>query len=127
MWIRFGAMRPNDPFDCTTFAGEGYYAFYPATAALRQGLVAREGFCAEGMRLVPPIRRIASPFVRDGEPNTWKIATDAKIGTPFILRTRLTQAEARIPEAAIWNHAFLLDRLQSGWHPTLEADDGDAA
>jgi hypothetical protein len=125
VWVRSGAMHPNEPMDCATFTADGFYAFYPATAALRQRRVTREGFCAEGMRLLPPLRRIGSPFRRDGEPTTWRIATDANIGTSFTLRSRLTQSEARIPEGAIWNHAFLVERLRSGWHPSLEAEQGD--
>lgn len=125
VWVRLGGMHLNEPIECASFTGDGFYAFYPATAALRQGLVTREGYCAEGMRLLPPLRRIGSPFTRDGESTTWRIAADAKRGTPFTLRTRLTDAEARIPEGAIWNHAFLLDRLRSGWHPSVEGNDGD--
>lgn len=123
VWIRSGAVPPDQPIDCASFEGEGYFAFYPATAAVRTGLVTREGFCAEGMRIMPALLRISSPFTCKGEPTVWKIAADANVGTPFTLRTRLTRAEARIPQGAIWNHEFLLDRLRSGWHPILESDE----
>lgn len=125
VWVRSGAVPPDDALDCTLFSGEGYYAFYPVTAALRQRLVTREGFCPEGIRLLPPLRRISSPFNREGENSTWKIAADARVGTPFTLTDRLTREEARIPEAAIWNHAYLIDKLQAGWHPADEGADAD--
>ena len=127
VWVRSGAMHSSEPMDCASLSGDGFYAFYPATTALRQGLVTREGFCAEGMRLLPPLRRIKCSPGLDGEPMTWRIAADANIGTPFTLRSGLTEAEARIPEGAIWNHAFLVDRLRAGWHPVSEGDEGDGS
>jgi hypothetical protein len=124
VWVRSAALTPDEPIDCATFNSEGYFAFYPATAALRGALVTRAGFCAEGMRMIPPLRRYSlSLFAREGEATAWRIAANAHVGTPFTIRPQLTQEEARIPRAAIWNHQLLLDRLRSGWHPTMDASD----
>lgn len=123
VWIRSAALSPNELTNCSMFTSEGYFAFYPATAAVRGKLVTRAGFCHEGMRMVPPLRRYSlSPFAREGEPTVWRIAANAHVGTPFTVRSQLTEEEARIPEAAIWNHQFLLDRLRSGWHPIMDIE-----
>jgi hypothetical protein len=123
VWVCSGVIPADQPTDCSAFNGEGYFAFYPATAAVRSGLVTLAGFCADGMRQIPPLRRYSLTLLREDAPPRWRIAANAHVGTPFTVRTRLSTDEARIPEAAIWNHAFLLDRLRKGWHPASENSD----
>ena len=123
VWVCSRTLPADQPTDCTRFHGEGYFAFYPATAAVRGRLVTRAGFCVDGMRIIPPLRRYSLSLMQGDEPTRWRIAANARVGTPFTVRERLSTEEARIPEAAIWNHAFLLARLRAGWHPILESSE----
>ena len=125
-WVVPQPYALDAPLECRIFAGEGYYAFYPATTALRRGMVRKVGFCAEGMRVLPRLFRFGSPFDREGEPRTWRIAEAAQIGVPFVIRTSLSADEALIPQASIWNHEFLLNRLRANWHPRQEASDSSS-
>lgn len=127
VWILSRSYERNAPVSCRDFAGDGYYAFYPVTAALRRGMVRKVEFCPEGMRVMPRMFRYGSPFDRPGEKRTWRIAEAARVGVPFEIRRSLSQQEALIPQAAIWNHEFLLERLRSGWHPRDEASDSSSS
>jgi len=121
VWVSSQGRVLDAALDCHDFTGDGYYVFYPATTAIRRKMVTRAGYCPEGMRMMPRLFRYGSPFVREGGPQIWRIAENAHVGTPFVIRDSLTVEEAELPEAAIWNHEFLLDRLRIGWHPRHEA------
>lgn len=121
LWVSSDTYPQDAKSDCRSLCGDGYYVFYPATAAVRRKLISRAGYCPEAMRVMPRLLRYSSPFAREGEPQIWRIAEDARVDSPFVIRASLTSEEAELPEAAIWNHLYLLDRLRSGWHPRHEA------
>jgi hypothetical protein len=121
VWVTPDSQPREAVLSCQDLLGDGYWAFYPATAALRRKMISRAGYCPESMRAMPRLFRYGSPFVRKGEPAIWRIAESARVGVPFVIRESLTAEEAAIPQAAIWNHEFLLDKLRSRWHPRHEA------
>jgi hypothetical protein len=121
VWVLPRSFSADAALDCADLGGDGYYAFYPCTTAVRRQMARKVGYCPEGMRMMPRLFRYGSPFDRPGEERSWRIAEAARIGVPFVVRTSLSVEEALIPQAAIWNHAFLLDRLRSKWHPRDEA------
>lgn len=123
VWVSSQNRELAAALDCHAFMSDGYYVFYPATAAIRRKMITRAGYCPEGMRMMPRLFRYSSPLVREGESQIWRIAEDARVGTPFVIRDSLTVEEAELPEAAIWNHEFLLERLRTGWHPRHDASD----
>jgi hypothetical protein len=89
-------------------------AFYPATAAVAQGLVEVIGY------LPPPElpQRLRRPGARSGlRIDTWIIEN----GTgETAVRSRLSEDEVRLPIAVIWNHEFLIQRNAEGWDPAQE-------
>ena len=121
LWVSLCSHALDATWTCRDLSGDGYYVFYPATAAVRRNMAVRAGYCPEAMRKMPRLLRYSSPFVRDGDPQIWRIAESARVDAPFVVCESLTVDEAELPEAAIWNHEYLLDRLRSGWHPRQEA------
>jgi hypothetical protein len=95
---------------------DGYVTFYPAKAAANQ-------------RLVELIDNLPSPPLPDrlrragkrsgGRVDTW-IIEDSKRETA---KSRFSNDERKLPIAAIWNHALLVQRLVERWDPTLESKD----
>jgi hypothetical protein len=98
---------------CEAFMGEGYHAFYPAHAAIRQGLVQLIGYCVEALRQPPAKVRQAINVDRDGTVRSWLI-TDGISETP---RRDLAPEEEALPIASIWNHGLLIERIVQGWRP----------
>jgi len=95
-------------------AQEGYFTFYPVSAATSQGLVRVAANAA-----IPPGKEMPSTYRRagwttpEGKTTMWFICEGAK-------ETRLTELsdeERRLPIYEIWNHEFLVERLVGGWHP----------
>lgn len=98
----------------TLVAQEGYFTFYAVSAAVSQGLVE-----VAAHQPIPPGRELPSRSRRygwvtpAGEVKTWLIND----GTRDVVRTELSAEERRLFIAAMWNHAFLVDRLVKEWHP----------
>lgn len=89
---------------------ENYVTFYPAGAAVAQDLASVVGrLTAPPM---PPVFRRAG--VRSGSAvETWVIESESGEA----LRHELTEEERRLPIAAIWNHALLVERISARWNP----------
>jgi hypothetical protein len=96
---------------------EGYFTFYPVSAAVTQGLVTIAANCP-----IPLGGELPSTFRRRGastpagEILTWFIFDDTK----EILKSTLSPEEKHLSIASIWNHAFLVDRLVEEWRPDME-------
>ena len=95
-----------------TFSG-GYIIFYPATAAVAQGLVEVIGHLP-----APTLpRQLRRPGARSGRRiDTWIIEN----GTGEIVKSKLSDDELKLPIAGIWNHELLTKRVLEDWDPTQE-------
>jgi hypothetical protein len=92
----------------------GYLAFYPATAAVAEGLVSVAGSLPLPAGCgVPTHLRRAGARAPDGKILTWIIEKD---GTDTVCR-ELTDAERQLPIASIWSHEGLTTRMSQGWSP----------
>ncbi|MCI0571579.1 MAG: hypothetical protein L0Y66_12555 [Myxococcaceae bacterium] len=109
--------RPGDLR--AVFEGEsGYLTFYPVRAAVTQGLVGGVApLPVTPGRSIPPTLRRAGARAAGGRVLTWVIST----GPEEVVRKELSETEARIPIAAIWNHELLQQRITQGWRPEREA------
>jgi hypothetical protein len=94
---------------------DGYVTFYPVTAAVHQGFVTVIGH-AKVPPHVPPTRFRRPGVYSERGVETWVIEDE----TGDQVRTKLSDAERLLPIAAIWNHEFLLGRIDSGWRPESE-------
>jgi hypothetical protein len=94
------------------FAG-GYVIFYPAAAAVAQGLV-------EVVAHLPPPslpERLRRAGARSGRRvDTWIIEGGAR----EVVKAKLSEEDLRLPIAAIWNHELLVQRIAEGWNPMNE-------
>ncbi len=119
IWVIPRCYREKEPDLAGLREEEGYIAFYPLHAALSEGLVTRVGRSPlpEGVK-VPDVLHRNATITSSGEVEaSWIIETaDGK----EIVRETLTEDERRLPMAEIWNHAFLLNRIASGWRPSQE-------
>jgi hypothetical protein len=93
---------------------EAYITFYPATAAVNQGLAGVIG------ELPPPnlpglFRRVGARSASGGVIN-WIIDD----GTSQVVKRQLSNDELKLPIASIWNHEFLIQRVSEGWEPAQE-------
>jgi hypothetical protein len=118
-----GLKDARDP-DATEFS-EAYIAFYPANAAVSQGLVEQIAHWPSPA-LPDRLRRAGRRSGKRVE--TWIVES----GLGEIVKTRLSDEELRLPIAAIWNHELLVQRVAEGWNPAQEgtgngADDGTVA
>jgi hypothetical protein len=95
----------------------GYIVFYPVQTAVAKGLLDIVGSNPLPLEAKVP-RNIRRPGARGrtGEILTW-IIEDAKQET---VRDKLTEAERKLPIAAIWDHNLLILRLSQGWSPEKE-------
>jgi len=92
---------------------DAYIAFYPAMAAVSQGLVDVVA------HLPPPTlpSRLRRAGARSGRRvDTWIIED----GSREVVKTKLSDEELQLPIAAIWNHELLVQRIAEGWTPTQE-------
>jgi hypothetical protein len=108
----------------TIVTQEGYFAFYPAMAAVSQGLVliAANHPIPRGHEL-PSIFRRRGARTPDGKVLTWIIFD----GENETLKTTLSPEEKRLSIASIWNHAFLVERLVGEWRPDKEPRSAEVA
>ena len=95
------------------FFDEGYVTFYPARAAVVQGLLT-----VVGSLTAPPLPSVLRRAgVRSGRTvETWVIEDE----WGETVKRSLGDEERRIPIAAIWNHALLSQRIAEGWKPEQE-------
>lgn len=93
------------------FNRPGFFLFYPAHATLRAKLVQKAGYSEDAIRMLPRLRRNIVSEVEGGVVTSWYI-TDGTSREPR-LDSELTDEERRLPISEIWNHAFLLEQLQS--------------
>lgn len=104
--------EPQASVASAIFAG-GYVAFYPAAAAVAQGLL-------EVVAHLPPpslperLRRAGARSGRRVE--TWIIEG----GDREVVKAKLSEEDLRLPIAAIWNHELLVQRIAEGWNPMHE-------
>jgi hypothetical protein len=108
----FFQARPRDW--STLLSQQGYFTFYPVSAAVSQELIT-----IAASHPIPPGSELPSTFRRRGA-----IAPDGKVMTWIIfdgeretLRTALSAEEKHLSIASIWNHAFLVERLVEEWTP----------
>src|SRR4051812_15510873 len=98
---------------CSVFDSAAYFQFYPATAALRHGMVRKVSFCPEAMRVIPMRWCNIIDERDDGTVRVWNICG----GTSTLVRHSLSDEERQLPVGEIVNHAALLERLRAGWTP----------
>lgn len=92
---------------------DSYVAFYPAAAAVAQGLVQVID------HLAPPKvpQRLRRPGARSGRRiETWIIEN----GADETVKSKLSEDELKLPIAVIWNHELLTQRVLEGWNPVHE-------
>jgi hypothetical protein len=111
--------QPNPVAVAEDLFRDGYFTFYPARAAVSQGLARVVG------RL--PSQGIPRRLRRRGamigtEVKTWIIED----GSREEVKHKLSKDELRLPIAATWNHALLLERVRMGWRPEGEGRVDDA-
>lgn len=94
---------------------DGYVTFYPVMAAAAQELVAVVGNAPP-----PPLpRRFRRPgAIIEGQVKKWIIED----GNREILKDELSEEELMLPIAGVWNHEYLVQRLEEGWRPELVSD-----
>jgi hypothetical protein len=93
----------------------GYFAFYPAHAALRQHLVRKVGFSESAVRLPPSRWRNAIRLGAERIVSDWFISD----GASRVRRSdhELSPEERALPIADVWNHEYLCARLRERWTP----------
>ena len=91
----------------------GYFAFYPARAAVKRRLAKVVGRLPSSG--IP--QRLRRPGAIVGcEVKTWIIEDGAREE----VKERLSEDELRLPIASIWNHEYLVESIRTGWRPEDE-------
>jgi hypothetical protein len=109
----FFTTRPAE-FTALASSPETYFTFYPASAAVSQGLVEVVARIPvpPGQGL-PPVHRRAGARSREGRVMAWLICE----GTKETLVRELSEEQRHLPIAAIWNHEALIYYLTQEWRP----------
>lgn len=109
----FFPTRPSD-FAALPHSPEAYFTFYPAAAAVSQGLVEVVAHVPvpPGQGL-PSVYRRAGARSRDGRVLAWLICE----GTKETLVRELSEEQRALPIASIWNHEALVSSLTEEWRP----------
>ncbi|HEX5751227.1 MAG TPA: ribonuclease E inhibitor RraB [Archangium sp.] len=109
----FFASRPAD-FMALVDPPEAYFTFYPAGAAVSQGLVeiAAEHPVPRG-EVFPSVYRRECASNREGRVLAWLICE----GRRETLVRELSEVQRRLPIASIWNHEALVYYLTQEWRP----------
>jgi hypothetical protein len=95
---------------------DSYVAFYPAVAAVAQGLVQVINHFAPP-KMPQLLRR---PGARLGRRvKTWII----DYGKYEAVKSKLSEDELKLPIAVIWNHEMLIQRILEGWSPLTEGNE----
>lgn len=91
----------------------GYVTFYPVGAAIRHELVEVVGH----LKSIGLPRRFRRPGAMSGRHvKTWIIEDEA--GEQ--MKCQLTTDDLQLPIASIWNHEYLIQRIQEGWSPLAQ-------
>ncbi|HLM42954.1 MAG TPA: ribonuclease E inhibitor RraB [Myxococcaceae bacterium] len=109
----FFSTRPSD-FMALVTRPEAYFTFYPASAAVSQGLVeVVSGHpVAQGQEL-PAVYRREGASDHEGRVLAWLICD----GTKETLVRELSDEQRHLPIAAMWNHEALIHYLTTEWRP----------
>lgn len=109
----FFATRPVD-FMALVTRPEAYFTFYPAGAAVSQGLVelAGEHPVLRG-EVFPTVYRREGASNREGRVLAWIICD----GTKETLVRELSEEQRHLSIASIWNHEALVHYLTREWRP----------
>jgi hypothetical protein len=99
----------------SVFGDKGYFAFYPAHAAVRHKLVKKVDYSTHAIRLLPSQRRSITSKDENGKAASWLI-TEGNVRTPR-RDEDLSEDERMLPIASIWNHEYLLDAIAEEWMP----------
>ena len=103
---------PNNEVTAELFRG-GYVTFFPATAAVSQGLASVRGQLPSAG--IP--QRLRRPGARSANKvETWIIED----GASEVVKRELSEADRELPIAVIWNLELLLQRVSEGWRPAME-------
>ena len=95
----------------------GYIAFYPARAAVREGLIEIvKSHMLTGDIKIPETLRRAGARSRDGKVLSWIIEGRGK----EIVYKELSEDQTQLPIAAIWDHDLLVLRVLGNWSPGHE-------
>lgn len=90
-----------------------YTTFYPVSAAVAQRLVEVVGHLEPAS--LP--RRFRRPGAVSGQRvETWIVESE----TGEQVKSKLTEDELQLSIASIWNHEYLVERLQEGWTPSRD-------
>lgn len=109
----FFATRPAEFTDLGSNP-DAYFTFYPAGAAVSQGLVEIvAGHAVPQGRVFPTVHRREGASNRDGRVLAWLICE----GTKETLVRELSEEQRHLPIAAIWNHEALVYYLTQEWRP----------
>jgi hypothetical protein len=92
---------------------EGYVTFYPVIAAVGRGFAAVVGHLPSP-GLPERLRRRGAISGRKVE--TWIIED----GSKEVVKQELSDEERQLPIASIWNHEFLVQRVNEAWRPEME-------
>lgn len=114
IWVtpRAFATPPKAPTDL--IGDDGYYTFYPARTAIARGFAEVVGSAPLNGREVPHTLRRAGVRDDGGSVRSWIISYE---NGEEAVRTALSESEARLPIAAIWNHDMLTQRIADAWRP----------
>jgi len=93
----------------------GYVTFYPVSAALARGFAEVIGHLPSP-GLPQRFRRAGVRSSSSGKVETWVIEDTSG----EVVKRALSEAERKLPIAAIWNHEFLVQRVGEGWRPEME-------
>ncbi|MFL5359040.1 ribonuclease E inhibitor RraB [Archangium sp.] len=109
----FFAIRPAD-FMALVSRPEAYFTFYPASAAVSQGLVEIvAGQPVPQGQVFPAVYRRAGASNRQGRVLAWMICE----GTKETLVRELSEEQRLLSIASIWNHEALIYYLTQEWRP----------
>jgi hypothetical protein len=101
------------------FFVDGYVTFYPVNLALTRNVM--RVVARQSAPKLPRLLRRAGATLADGTVTSWMIEGGWRefLGLKHMTR-RLTDAELQLPQAAIWNHAMLVQRIEEGWTPATD-------
>lgn len=109
--------KTRDEAMCAVLSG-GYLTYYPAQSAVLQGLA--EIVATEPLPRAATIpTRFRRPGASDRQGNVFAWIIMEPDGTEQLKR-KLSLKDRELPIAAVWNHEYLIDRINEGWKPEHE-------
>lgn len=90
---------------------KAYFAFYPISAAVAQGLI-------HAVDNMPVPRKLPERFKRALRRSGRRVESWVIEGAGReVIKTSLSDDEVDLPIVAIWNHEMLIHRIVEGWTP----------